>query len=685
MRTAALVTVGVTADRSTVRSMRASSTTSWFRGVAAALALAAMPALTSAPQAQAPPPTQSPQPPTFRSGVDVVQVDVIVTDKDGNPVTDLTADDFQILEEGKLQTVATMSLVDIPIAARTRVAPPVAAPDPDVLANAAEGDRRLYTIVLGAYAPCDGMKARHVLRRFVDERFAEGDIGAVLHMGLTSSRYAQPFTGSRRLLLNAVENVVTGGEMGPRPLMELADVLEAVARVDARRKTVLLVTSPVLFGNENTFDIIDNVGGVGTIEEDALREAIGIATRGNVAIYTIDPAGLTGTGVSDCGGSPALTVDEASRVSRTALELRQAHRSIAWLTGGFGLTNSNNFEDAFERIVRETSTYYLLGYYPTNQRLDGRFRELTVRVKRPGLEVRSRIGYVAEREQRTRPARSLRANQYSPTLRRAIDSPITANGLPLRVTAVPFRGTKDQASVGLAVQVDATRLGLMEDDGKFVGEVEVGHLAINEQNRVVPGEFHVVKLELSRDSHTRALQDGVLVLTEARLRPGRYQLRVAATNRVDASGSVVYDLDVPDFSKAPLTMSGVVITSESAANAPMVRNNTAFDHVTAGTPTTVREFTTADTITAFVELYDNDRRSSHTLATTVQLRTLDGRGVRAITDQVASGDLQDFEHQVAATIPLTGLAAGDYVIEVESRSSANADTVARRAVPIRVK
>jgi VWFA-related protein len=627
--------------------------------------------------------TATGQQPTFRSGVDVIQVDVIVTDKQGNPVTDLTADDFEILEEGTPQTIATMSLVDIPIERRARDASTGGTPEPDVLSNAADGDRRLYTIVLGTYSPTDGMKARHFLRRFLDERFEDGDIGAVLYMGQAPVRSAQPFTGNRRLLLNAVDNVALGGDTGVRPLMTFGRILEAVARVDARRKTVVLVTSTF----QDTFDIIDNVGGVKSIEQEALNEAIGIATRGNVAIYTVDPAGLTAgfEGMSDgLTAESAPTPAAAAEASLSTLGRRQNLRAIAWLTGGFGLTNSNNFEDAFERIVRETSTYYLLGYYPTNQRQDGRFRRLTVRVKRPGLEVRSRIGYVAEGPQRTRPAQLVRARSVGAELRRVINSPITANGLPLRVTAVPFRGTKDQAVVGLAVHVDATRIGLTEDNDRFVGELEVGHLATNEQNRVVPGEFHVVKIDLTRASHQRALRRGVLVLTEARLRPGRYQLRIAATNRVDSSGSVVYDLDVPDFTREPLTMSGVVLTSDGADEAPMIRNKAAFDGMPA-TPTTLREFTTANTITAFVELYDNDRRSSHTLAATVRLQTADGRAVRTLATEVASADRGDDAHRVSAELPLAGLAAGEYVVAVEARSSAGAETVVRRAVPIRIQ
>lgn len=624
------------------------------------------------------------QQPTFRSGVDLIQVDVVVNDTDGNPVTDLTADEFEVFEEDKPQTVATMSLVNIPIVRPAPIQPGSAAPEPDVRSNALAGERRLYTIVMGAYQPSDGMKVRHFLRRFLEERFQDGDIGALVYMGMTSGRNAQPFTGNRRLLLNAVDNVVLGGETGTKPLTAFGSILESIAGVDARRKTVLLVSSSF----SDAFDIIDNVGGVKSIEQEALNDALAVATRGNVAIYTIDPAGLT----VGFGGSPdSLTAEsalepESAWASRgLALERQQSLRSISWLTGGFGLTNSNNFEGAFERIVREASTYYLLGYYPTDTRRDGRFRRLTVRVKRPGLEVRSRIGYVAARPQPRRTARRAAADSFSTGLRRAIDSPITANGLPLRVTAAPFRGTKDQARVALAVQVDATRLGLLEEGDTFAGELEVGHLATNQQDRVVPGEFHVVKLQLTRESHQRALRHGVLVLTEARLRPGRYQLRVAATNRVDVSGSVVYDIDVPDFSKEPLAMSGVVITNERIDDAPSIRHKTSFDGVGPGTPTTVREFTTADTITAFVELYDNDRTSSHTVTTTAQLRTLDGRSVRTMSDDIASADLKDREHRVTAAFPLQGLAAGDYVIDIESRSSANVDLIARRAVPIRIR
>ena len=95
--------------------------------------------------------------------------------------------------------------------------------------------------------------------------------------------------------------------------------------------------------------------------------------------------------------------EEAIRLARDAAEkalgdLRTAQDNLRMLsdqTGGLSLVNSNDFNKGFERIVRDNSSYYVLGYYPTNDRRDGRFRTITVRVKRPGLTVRARRGYTA--------------------------------------------------------------------------------------------------------------------------------------------------------------------------------------------------------------------------------------------------------------------------------------------------
>src|SRR5262249_5339968 len=131
---------------------------------------------------------------------------------------------------------------------------------------------------------------------------------------------------------------------------------------------------------------------------------IGAAQRANVAIYTIDPRGLAspdGVMIAQSSNASADDTSLGDLGSRSlAREFQRSQDSLRFLaddTGGFAVLNQNDLSNAFARIVRENSTYYMLGYHPSNDKRDGRFRNIAVRLKKPGLTVRARRGYVAPR------------------------------------------------------------------------------------------------------------------------------------------------------------------------------------------------------------------------------------------------------------------------------------------------
>ena len=158
----------------------------------------------------------------------------------------------------------------------------------------------------------------------------------------------------------------------------------------------------------------------------AIRDTAGVITRADVNIYAIDTAGLT---------VESALKDSVRWLAQSNLRL------MAESTGGFALTNSNNYGAAFDRVVRENSAYYVLTYSPPDAgRNDGRYHRIRVRVKRPGVTARTREGYLAPRA-RLEPGPPLVTTAgLSPQLRAVMQSPLPVSGLPLRVSAVPFRG-----------------------------------------------------------------------------------------------------------------------------------------------------------------------------------------------------------------------------------------------------
>ena len=227
-------------------------------------------------------------------------------------------------------------------------------------------------------------------------------------------------------------------------------------------------------------------------------------------------------------------------------------------TGGVALVHSNEFEQAFNRIVEEASSYYLLGYTSSNTRRDGRFRRIEVRTTRPGLKVRTRTGYTARNE---RQAGRAPASAVIETLQ----SPLAVGGLTLNVAAAPFRGTGSKAAVGVVVHASGSDLQVAEAAGRFNGSIEVA-IAAAGGRKIKDSERGTCGCNSSprRGSSWRAWHPPALAARSAAGTTSSGSLRsTPGTTR----GSVQYDLDVPDFSKGALSMSGIVVTSDAAARA----------------------------------------------------------------------------------------------------------------------
>lgn len=679
------------------------------------------------PSAQArPQPTPGVPPVTFRVDVEYVEVDAIVTDRTGAFVRDLTRDDFQVFEDGKPQKVELFSIVDIPVERADRVLPDRPPVEPDVRIN----DRfegRMFVIVLDDYHthPLRSNLVKRAARQFIERHLGANDLAAVVH---TSGRAdaGQEFTSNKRLLLNAVDRFM-GNKIRSRALNRMdeyqrlrqqprdsalqrsditdpddqirayqarttMDTLRSVATymegVRGRRKAVLYVSEGIDYEMYNVFEARE-----ASTVLDSVRDAIGAATRANVAFYSIDPRGLTSMG-DDAIEMSGFAEDPSLGVGPEAFgdELRLAQDSLRMLaeqTGGLASVNSNDFANAFDRVVRDNSTYYVLGYYPANARRDGRYRKIEVRVNRPGLEVRARKGYVAPRgkgEPRFSTAGAGAAAETSAVLRDALNSPLPEADLPMGVTAAAFKGTLPNASVVVVTQLGGRQLSFTQQDGKFLNTIELSLIAVDSQGKVRNGDRSKVELALSPQTHQAVLASGFRLLTRLELPPGRYQVRVAARESGGLVGSVPYDLVVPDYAKEPLTMSGLLVSSGSSAMTPTARPDEQLKDVLSGPPSVVRDFVQADTLSLFAEVYDNDADKPHRVDIVTTITGEDGRQVFKTEDERSSSELQGARggYGYTAQIPLRDIAPGRYLLRVEARSRLRSDAPVARETEIRV-
>ena len=688
------------------------------RTVPAALVLA-----TAVMAAQAPtdlptgPPASSPAPPaslqagpavTFKVEVNYVEVDARALDAQGNFVRDLNKEDFQILEDGVPQTVAAFAFVNIPV---ERPEVPLFAREPiesDVATNARDFDGRVYLFVLDDLHthPLRSQLVKAAARRFIETKLGANDKAAIVTTsGISEAK--QEFTDNRRLLLQAVDrfmgrklrSATLGGLQSYSPtaadpeaaergynadtaLRALKNVADFLAGVRGRRKALIYISEGIDYDIHDMFNNRDSSRLVQTA-----RDAVAAATRSNVSIYAIDPRGLTSL------ADEAIEVSGAGGLGPGSLqrELQLSHdnlRMLAAETGGFAVVNTNDFTDAFDRIVTENSSYYVLGYYPTNERRAGRVRKIDVRVRRPGLQVRARNSYIEAQGRAPVSAAPARAAGTPAALDETITSPLPLSGLTMSATAAGFKGEAPNAVVTIVIEARGSDLRLKAENGKYAGKLDLSIVAVDRNGNIKGTRRATLDLGLRPETFARVSEFGMRFLSRLELPAGRYQLRLGAlSTESGARGSVFYDLEVPDFSKGRMTMSGLLVTSEAAGRTPTAQADAQPFDILPTPPTTMREFPSGDELALFAEVYDNQLSPPHMVDITTNVLTDEGRVVFTNTESRSSTELQGKAGGYGYTtrIPLKNLAPGLYVLRVDARTRTGQDEPITRQVQFRIR
>jgi VWFA-related protein len=726
---------------------------------------------------------QAPQPPgvTFQVEVNYVDVDVVVTDEQGQFVTGLTRDDFTVFEDGKPQKIDTFSLVDIPVEKPEEIVVEGRAIPRDTRTNRKPFDGRVYVIVLDDLdvSAMRSTPVREAASRFVREHMAANDLGAVVYTSGRSDA-AQEFTTDRELLIRAIDKFQgrrmrslsldrldsyyqtiayglnrrndadpnTGSinaqdyagygrvsdptelERGTRALNvldTLKNTAEFLGSVRGRRKAVLFFSEGLDFPIRDVFGAHD-----ATVVIRATQDAISTAARANVNYYTIDPRGLAGmttdfmesagigngvgtsgpvlfvpgtntpaSGVTGASGGVFNVQDELLQEFRTS---QDTLRELAEQTGGFASVNTNNVEPAFQRIADANSRYYLLGYYPPTHPRDGRFHKIEVRATRPGLRVEARRGYASprgrnpeerKRDEAARLAREARrpdGKRTSTPLIGALTSPIPQSGVTFAVHAAPFKHTADEASIALAIEIDGSRLPYAppNEKGQVSNKIELSFFGLNERGKALSAGWTELDLTLRPETRDRVTAHGVRANPRISLPPGHYQIRIGAREIVSGqTGSVFYDIDVPDFRKEKLMLSGLLMTTPSVQQTPSIQPDPVVSKLLPAPATSRREFPQSDVLAFYTEIYDNDTsRQPRHIDISVRVVSEQGTEVFVSRDELVNGTSGEKPWDIygfAKRIPLKGLAPGRYVLRVDAAVRGQDAATATREAPITIR
>jgi hypothetical protein len=356
--------------------------------------------------------------------------------------------------------------------------------------------------------------------------------------------------------------------------------------------------------------------------------------------------------------------------------------TLADETGGFAAVNYRNDARIFDKIVRTNSQYYLLGYYPVEHPRDGRFHKIDVRVKRPGLRVYARKGYASPRgPTREELATGTRKpTETSPELREILNSPLQQSGVTLSVQAAPFKNKPKEASVAVAIEVEGQHLRFEQAPNGFRDNLEVTFFAVDDKGKLHQGAYYNLNLALRPDTYERVKARGVRVNPRLALAPGRYQVRIGVRESgAGELGSVFYDLDIPDFTKNGVSMSGVLLTAPSSTEVLTPETDAAVTPaLLPGPATSRREFRQSDTLNMFAEVYDNVRDSRHQIDAVTTLLGENGTEVFKSTQTLAGSGAKNSTLQYSTNIPLKQIQPGRYLLRVEASARGAAASDAGR-------
>ncbi len=540
----------------------------------------------------------------------LIQVDVTATDSKGKIVTDLTADDFEIYENGKKQDITNFSFFSgtrreqaaeqqtdknaLPIMP-TKIRP--------------EQIRRTVALVVDDLTLSfeSTYQVRRALKKFVDEQMQDGDLVAIIRTGAGIGALQQ-FTSDKRMLYAAIEKVKWNssgagltGAFAPIESTEqnlnlkesvddneidderdsLADINEFRENIFATgtlgainyivrgmkdlpgRKSVMLLSDgfTIVNLNSNTKSTFSD----STRVLDALRKLVDLANRSSVVVYTMDARGLQTLGIDAADDVSNLSAAEISeKISDRRNKLFDTQEGLVYLareTGGFPIVNNNDLSSGIGKMLEDQS-YYLIGYQPDGDVFDPnkrRFNKLEIKVKRPNIKVRYRSGFFGiSEEEIQKPVNQTPAQRITD----ALTSPFGVGEIALNLNTVFKADSESNTALSSFLHINAKDLKFADEpNGNKKATFDILAVSFGDNGAVIDqiGKTYVVNIP--KENYETYLKEGfVYFFTFPIKKPGAYQMRVAIRDHASEKiGSASQFVEVPKIKKKRLLISGIAL------------------------------------------------------------------------------------------------------------------------------
>ncbi|HEY1950322.1 MAG TPA: VWA domain-containing protein [Bryobacteraceae bacterium] len=589
--------------------------------------------------------------PTFSINTNVVVTNVTVLDRNGNPIENLTKDDFQLYEDGKLQKLQAVDLQRLTSKAMPPLtdAEPAVAPAPKGYNPAAEKkatqttlvtkyqDRRLMVMLFdfSSMQPAEQIRAKDAAIKFLTSQMSSSDSVSIMVYG-SELKTVQDFTGDRDLLIATINKFHIGDSSENATFAdEGADAqdasgqftadetefnifnadlklsaLESAARTLGQypEKKALIYISSGIQKND-----VDN--------QSQLRATVNTAIRSNVAFYPIDARGLTALvpgGDATQAGAVGNNLYNGSGQKSLKDNFNNQQETLATLaidTGGKALLDSNDLAAGIRQVQQDFSSYYVLSYVSANNAMDGRYRRIQVKLSPKLADLKAKLNYRQGYYGPSTFAHMRDADKESQLSQALVsDNPVT--DLPISVEIDYFRIEKDKYFAPISVKIPGSSLAFHGKGSKQATELDFIAEVFDARNRPAANVRDTIPLKLAGDVAGQVTRKSIQYDTGVTLTPGTYKLRfVARENGEGKVGTFEAPFVIPDLSnQKSLRFSSIILSNqrEPVANQvagvknskKLVASNPLIDDGKKLMPSVTRVFRPGQNLLIYAEVYD---------------------------------------------------------------------------------
>ncbi len=629
--------------------MRSLSSADWNRGKTIfALVLTGIIVFAQPPKKTEPasPPTQSAeqtttasaQEPVVRISTRLVQIDAIVTDKQGNHLENLSPEDFVLTVDGKPQPIEYLKLVRL--VEPQRAEPSTIEKTPTLTKMPTrrieeQKVRRTIALVVDdlGLSFSSTLYAKDALKKFIAEQMREGDLVAIIrtsggfgiYQQFTSDkqilyaaidrlkfalngRKALPFTlSSTSSLMGKNEGFKTDAEkyhearnaQGMPNLDVLDDPKQAAIRDSALQQRVTDAAEKDVFNYRESIFTYGTLGALNQIvrtlrplpgrkvaivlsdglllntaqsgnnsgtdtnsyiatAQRKILNLVELANRSSVAFYSVNVQGLLAP-----GADPNIEgIDDSQRDQSFSggSTFNDGLRTLAYETGGQAFFNNNNTDSLLKKAVDDNRSYFLLGFDPDDEKFDRKQHQIKLAVKRPGLTVRTRNGFLGIEDSKAREIPRTREGQIIS----ALSSPFGAREIPYQVTSLFYSSTNGEPIIRSYFHIDCAKLKFKDEpDGTKSLALELVNFMFDENGAIVEKYAQSFTVPFNDAKYQRAMVEGLTYLNDfPAKKSGAYHFRsVLRDANSEQLGSSTQFIQVPDLNKDQFTLSGLILNA----------------------------------------------------------------------------------------------------------------------------